>query len=324
MLTLFFAQTANAQQRAEGFKENIPTDSILLSDPAILADAATRTYYMTGTGGQMWKSRDLKTWNGPYNVVKTDPRSWMGDKPMIWAAELHQYKGKYYYFATFTNRKTIVGVNKEGTKLERRACQVLVSNHPDGPYVPMADATYLPANKLTLDGTFWVDRDGKPYMVYCGEWLNGPGYGTMEKIQLKPDLSGTTGKAKVLFTAEASPWSREKMNGKVLPNRVTDGPYLFRTGTGRLGMIWTSWVFQDYTQGVAYSESGTLDGPWIQQKTPVTPPNYGHGMLFKTFDGRTVLSVHSHRNVDGRYIRVPHFFYVDLTGNELKVLGKVE
>lgn len=107
-------------------------------------------------------------------------------------------------------------MNKEGTKLERRACQVLVSNHPDGPYVSMADATYLPANKLTLDG------------------------------------------------------------------------------------------------------------PWIQQKTPVTPPNYGHGMLFKTFDGRTVLSVHSHRNVDGRYIRVPHFFYVDLTGNELKVLGKVE
>ena len=42
------------------------------------------------------------------------------------------------------------------------------------------------------------------------------------------------------------------------------GPYLFRTGTGRLGMIWTSWIYNVYTQGVAYSESGTLDGPWYK------------------------------------------------------------
>lgn len=36
--------------------------------------------------------------------------------------------------------------------------------------------------------------------------------------------------------------------------------YLFRTAKGRLGMIWTSWIYNVYTQGVAYSESGTLDG----------------------------------------------------------------
>ena len=65
----------------------------------------------------------------------------------------------------------------------------------------------------------------------------------MEKIELKPDLSGSIGKGKILFRASDSPWSREKMEDKVLPNRVTDGPWLFRTGTGRLGMIWTSWVF---------------------------------------------------------------------------------
>ena len=45
----------------------------------------------------------------------------------------------------------------------------------------------------------------------------------------------------------------------VYKRQVTDGPYLFRTGTGRLGMIWTSWIYNVYTQGVAYSESGTLD-----------------------------------------------------------------
>lgn len=84
-------------------RTGIPLDSIVLSDPAILPDPQTRTYYMTGTGGKLWKSKDLAHWTGPYNVVQTDPKSWMGPNPMIWAAELHAYNGKYYYFATFTN-----------------------------------------------------------------------------------------------------------------------------------------------------------------------------------------------------------------------------
>ena len=75
------------------------------------------TYYMTGTGGKLWKSKDLRYWDGPYTVAETDPESWMGPKPMIWAAELHQYKGEYYYFATFTNQAVSVGRYK-GNNLE--------------------------------------------------------------------------------------------------------------------------------------------------------------------------------------------------------------
>lgn len=294
-------------------------DSIQLSDPCILADSITQMYYMTGTGGKLWKSKDLKVWEGPYTVAQTDSNSWMGAQPMIWAAELHAYKGKYYYFATFTNEHIKIDTVK-GNVIDRRASHVLVSDRPDGPYVPMKDPVYLPADKPTLDGTFWVDTDGKPYMVYCYEWLQNWD-GTIEKIELKPDLSGSVGEGKLLFKASESPWSREKQDGKVVPNKVTDGPYLFRTGTGRLGMIWTSWIYDVYTQGVAYSESGTLDGPWIQEEEPITPPNYGHGMLFRTLDGVWLMSVHSHKDINGRYVRIPHLFEVDLSGDKL-VVGK--
>ena len=45
-------------------------------------------------------------------------------------------------------------------------------------------------------------------MVYCGEWLQNWN-GTIEKIELKPDLSGSIGEGKVLFRrgllAERSP-----------------------------------------------------------------------------------------------------------------------
>lgn len=310
---------ANAQEnRNREIRKNIPLDSIVLSDPFILADAKTKTYYMTGTGGLLWKSKNLKFWDGPYTVTQTDPNSWMGPKPMIWAAEIHAYKNKYYYFATFTNRDVKIDTVKDNV-IERRACHVLVSDHPDGPFVPMKDPVYLPADKPTLDGTLWVDKDKKPYMVYCYEWLQNLN-GTIEKIELKPDLSGTVGEGKVLFRASDAPWSREKdANGNDKPNKVTDGPFLFQTKTGRLGMIWTSWIYDVYTQGVAYSQSGTLDGPWLQEKDIITPHNFGHGMLFRAFNGKLLMSIHSHKSINGRYRRIPHLFEADLSGDKLVV-----
>ncbi|XOV94824.1 MAG: glycoside hydrolase family 43 protein [Bacteroidota bacterium] len=307
----------------ESSEKLIILDSIRLSDPAILADQKTHMYYMTGTRGRMWKSKDLKLWEGSFEVVQIDTLSWMGPNPMIWAAELHPYRGKYYYFGTFTNRDIKIDT-VEGRVIDRRASHILVSDNPDGPYTPMKDPIYLPPDMPTLDGTFWVDSDGKPYMVYCYEWLQNLN-GTIEKIELKPDLSGSIGEGKVLFRASDSPWSVEKdKQGNDKPHKVTDGPYLFRTGTGRLGMIWTSWRHNVYTQGVAYSESGTLDGPWIHEKEPITPPNYGHGMLFKTFEGLDLMAVHSHNVVDGRYHRVPHLFKVDLSGDKLLILEEYQ
>ena len=211
--------SGTGEERANRSRTRVRTvarDSIILSDPCILADSATQTYYMTGTGGMLYTSKDLNNWTGPYQVAQTDPDSWMGRRPQIWAAELHQYKGKYYYFATFTNEALKIDTVR-GNVIPRRASHVLVSDKPEGPYRPMADATYLPEKQPTLDGTFWVDKDRKPYMIYCGEWLQNWD-GTMEKIELKPDLSGSLGEGKLLFRASDSPWSREVADGRVRPN----------------------------------------------------------------------------------------------------------
>ena len=319
LLLIAFTSTVAQRRWPPEVKEDVPLDSIRLSDPCILADKQTATYYMTGTGGLLWKSKDLSRWTGPYVVAQTDPDSWMGPRPMIWAAELHLYQGRYYYFATFTNRAVNIDTVR-GNIINRRASHVLISDQPDGPYVPMQDPTYLPEDAPTLDGTFWVEGE-TPFMIYCGEWLQNWN-GTMEKIQLKPDLSGTVGESDTLFRAFDAPWSRElDRDGDTIPSKVTDGPWLFKTQTGRLGMLWTSWVHDVYTQGVAYSASGSLDGPWFQEPEPITPPNFGHGMLFRTFEGKLLMSVHSHRNVNGRYIRYPHLFEVDDTGDRL-VIGK--
>lgn len=313
--------SAQAQRRGWKPRENMPLDSIVLSDPFVLADEATHTYYMTGTGGRLWKSKDLATWSGPYDVVEVDSTSWMGPRPAIWAAEIHKVGTRYYYFATFTNHSVKIDTVM-GNVIERRACHVLVSDRAEGPYRPIegGDATYLPADRPTLDATLWTEPDGTPYMVYCHEWLQNRN-GTVECIRLKPDLRGTEGDARILFRAFDSPWSRDDaVHGERRPNMVTDGPWVFRTKTGRLGMLWTSWVGKTYTQGVAYSKSGKLEGPWVQEPHPITPPNYGHGMMFRTFDGRLLMSIHSHTvNSRGQYIRHPKFFTLDDKGDKLKV-----
>ena len=82
-------------------------------------------------------------------------------------------------------------------------------------------------------------------------------------------------------------------------------------------MLWTSWVYDVYTQGVAYSKSGKIDGPWIQEKEPITPPNFGHGMMFRTFEGKLMMAAHSHRSVNGQYFRYPRLFKVDDSSDKL-------
>ncbi len=165
-------------------KSNVPRDSIILSDPAVLVHKPTSTYYMTGTGGLLWKSKDLSHWDGPYSAAQPSPTSWMGAHPQIWAAELHEYNGKFYYFATFTNDSIIIETNKEG-RIPRRASHILSADTPEGPYTPVSDHDYLPSDRPTLDGTFWIE-DGKPWAWHTLKAVASKVRGYKRKNRLHP------------------------------------------------------------------------------------------------------------------------------------------
>ncbi len=296
---------------------------LAMSDPFIFADPQTKLYYMTSTGGRMWKSSDLKTWEGPYSVVETNPDSWMGERPDIWAAEIHYYNGKYYYFGTFTNHDIVIEDIPNRYAIPRRASHILVSDNVMGPYRPMSDKPYMSPKLATLDGTLWVE-DGVPYMIYCHEWLQCVD-GTMDMIKLSKDLSKSKGKPHTMFKASEGPWSRE-MNylgeityGLALGGQVTDGPFIFRTQTGKLGMLWSSWGEERYSQGVAYSASGKLAGPWIHEEQPLNTFNQGHGMIFKTFDGKLLMCLHYQAE---NAPRKPKLLLLDNSGDKLKIIGE--
>ena len=123
---------------------------------------------------------------------------------------------------------------------------------------------------------------------------------------MKDDLSAPVSKPVTLFHASEADWVRcradlgELFQGKRYHAFITDGPWLHRTRTGRLIMLWSSYGPTKYATGVAVSTSGRITGPWVQQ-APLWLDDGGHPMLFTAFDGRLVMTIHQpNRRVERR------------------------
>jgi len=308
-------------------------NTIRASDPFVFADKTDSTYYMYSTGG--WgkvmarSSKNLEYWSKPFIVMSFPESHWAGSKAPCWASEVHFYKGKYYLFTTSNNNEVIQHI--EGRyDIPRRGTQIYVASSAKGPFHAFTEnRQHTPLNWSCLDGTLWVEN-GTPYMVFCHEWLQTVD-GTMEAVKLPLDLGIPKEKPFYLFKASDAKWSKEMLSigektyGRDIGGYVTDGPFLFRTQTGKLGMLWSSWGEKRYVLGVAYSKSGKIKGPWIQESEPLFKDNGGHGMLFHSFDGKLMLSLHWEDPADNRPFRKPMFIEVDDSGDKLciKQGGKV-
>ena len=58
-------------------------------------------------------------------------------------------------------------------------------------------------------------------------------------------------------------------------------------------MLWSSCGNTGYAMGVARSETGDVTGPWQQAAEPLWAKDGGHGMIFRAFDGRLFLTLHT-------------------------------
>jgi hypothetical protein len=127
----------------------------------------------------------------------------------------------------------------------------------------------------------------------------------MYAMRLSDDLKQAVGRPVFLFSATDAPWVRDlaasEPKGKdqrryLFPVYVTDGPFLYRLKEGLLLMLWSSLGEQGYAMGIARSTSGNVAGPWVQESKPVWGKDGGHGMFFRTFDGRLLLTLHAPNN----------------------------
>ena len=236
------------------FAQNIMLKDIYIRDPFILPVAEEGVYYMYATspivengvtyGGMVaYKSKDLKTWSDPVRVFDVPRDNWLTGT--VWAPEVHRYNGKYYLFATM-NSDIVWKAPKEGhPSYVHRATQIYWADRPEGPFQAFENKLpHTPMGQMCLDGTLWVEN-GVPYMIYCHEWVELMD-GTMELVELKPDLSAPAGQPVRLFCASAAEWSTGGNFANGERTYVTDGCFLYRTKTGKLLMIWSSFKNGEY------------------------------------------------------------------------------
>ncbi len=272
-----------------------------LHDPFIVADRKTRTYHLftsnlesmtgvPGVGVMAYTSHDLKTWTQPKPVFLMPGGIWANGGG--WAPEVHRWRGRWYLFVTLHNEQAPL---PGAPSLHRRGTVLAVSDSLGGPFRLIRNGEpIVPADRMTLDATLYVDRRGRPYTVFANEWLQRID-GTMEVMPLDDTLAAA-GSPRVLFRASEAPWAAGQLQNA--PSRrpgvtafVTDGPQLHRTRTGQLIMLWSTWAADGYVQAQARSASGEFDGPWIQLG-PLVRRDSGHGMLFRAFDGQLMMVVH--------------------------------
>jgi hypothetical protein len=268
------------------------SDQIRIRDPFVLPVPDEGRYYLYGTTDEnLWRGpgtgfdcyvgTGLEDWEGPFPAFRPEAGFWGSDN--FWAPEVHRYRGRYLMLASFI------------APGRTRATHILAAPSPRGPFRPLGPEPATPAGWQCLDGSLFVDAGGRPWIVFCREWVQ-VNDGEVWALPLAEDLAGASGEPRLLFRASEAAWTKclPRRDGSGLVDaRVTDGPFLHRRADGGLLLLWSSLSPRGYALGVARSASGGLEGPWLQEAEPLIDTDGGHGMVFRGFDGRLYLTYHT-------------------------------
>lgn len=263
--------------------KRLTNSDINIRDPFVLKHEGK--YYMYGTRGattwgladgfDVYVGTDLEHWDGPFEIFHRPDDFWSDRN--FWAPEVHFYEGAFYLFATF---------KAEGVC---RGTQILKADSPLGPFQIHSDGPVTPRDWECLDGTLYVSDDGTPYMIFCHEWQQVQD-GEMCVIELSEDLKQAVSEPRLLFKASEA---KNVIGIRGGHNYVTDGPFMYRAQDGALLMIWSSFGEGGYIVVVAKSDNGDMTGNWTNEDELLFEKDGGHGMIFTTFDGKLLLTLHS-------------------------------
>lgn len=284
----------------KGFRtvQKVNREEIHMRDPFVFLYPEENKYYLFGTTFadgcgdkdpvfEVYVSQDLETWEGPY-IAFEPPHGFWGVRH-YWAPEVFSIDGRFFMFATF-----------KGGIGEHRGTGILVADHPAGPYIPHSDFAVTPAEWECLDGTFYEDKDGQRWIVFCHEWTQEY-EGKIKALRLTHDLKQSYGEPVDILNAAEMRWIRLFGDPRIEKKGfLTDAPFMYEAQNGDLLMLWSSYSvpnygdkgFGGYTVAVARSKSGRMEGPWYHEDELLMDRNAGHSSLFTGLDGQTYISTH--------------------------------
>ncbi len=281
---------------------------INIRDPFVLC--IDGKYYMYGTraknfgrrvgGFDVYVSEDLLNWSQPIECFNSPDHNM--NYEVNWAPEVHKYKGAYYMFATFTRQSNGL-----------RGTFILKAYSPLGPFVPHSKGVVTPEEWECLDGTLYISKEGKPYIVFCHEHTQIID-GTICYAPLSEDLTEIAGEAVTLFKASEPYWADESKNEK--EHRITDGPFMYRTKGDELLMFWSTFIKGNYAECLVRFKGGEI-GTDFEHLPALVDSDGGHGMVFTDFDGNLRLTYHTPNKTN--YER-PHFVTLEDVGKTVKLV----
>ena len=265
-------------------KSVLTCKDINIRDPFVLCEDGK--YYMYGTralnfgrkvgGFDVYVSDDLENWSRPTECF--DSKKFNMNVEVNWAPEVHKYKGAYYMFATFT---------RKSNKL--RGTYILKADNPLGPFEPHSNGVVTPEEWECLDGTLYINNEGRPYIVFCHEHTQIID-GTICFAPLSEDLTSIAGEAVTMFKASEPYWAdKSKFKNE---HRITDGPFMYRTKTGELLMLWSTFIKKQYAECLVRFNGGEI-GMDFEHLPPLVDNDGGHGMIFTDLEGNLKLTYHT-------------------------------
>ena len=289
-------------------KEILTCKDINIRDPFILCEDGK--YYLYGTrarffgikvgGFDVYVSTDLVNWSKPVECFDSVKHNM--NKEVNWAPEVHKYNGAYYMFATFTRKSNGL-----------RGTFILKADSPLGPFVPHSKSVVTPEDWECLDGTLYVNKEGKPYIVFCHERTQIID-GTICYAPLSEDLTELAGEAVTLFKASEPYWADKSKNEK--EHRITDGPFMYRTKTDELLMLWSTFIKGKYAECLVRFTDGEISKNF-EHLEPLIDNDGGHGMIFKDIEGKLRLTYHTPNTNNFEH---PHFVDIEDLGDTLKIV----
>jgi arabinan endo-1,5-alpha-L-arabinosidase len=275
------------------------------ADPFVLWHAGR--YYAYGTAPlaertvPALESDDLVRWRELGDVLEPLP----GETVSYWAPEVAVGDGRFHMYYSAG------GFEGEGHQL-----RVAVADEPRGPFVDQ-DVVLDPEDPFTIDAHPFQDEDGRRYLFYCRDFLEGERVGTGIVVDRLRDARTPAGERRTVVRPFAD-WNLFLENREWYGRRwdawyTVEGPFVVKRD-GRYFCFFSGGAWREPSYGVSYAVADDPLGPWHVAQ--------GEGpLVLKTVPGRVLGPGHASivASPDGRDWLVYHAWDPDATARTMRI-----
>jgi beta-xylosidase len=282
------------------------------ADPFVLRHDGV--YYAYGTIAEpgrtlpALRSTDLVRWEPLGDVLEPlDP-----PREVYWAPEVAIRDGEFHMYYS--------AGREEG---EEHQLRLAVAERPAGPFVD-ADVVLCPDEPFSIDAHPFRDDDGRWYLFYCRDFLDGerPGTAIVVDELVEPNRLRREPRTVLRPFAEWNLFEADRFwYGRTWPRWYTiEGPFVVERA-GRYYCFFSGGGWRESNYGVGYAsadhplgpwEVATGDGPTILRTRPDEVLGPGHASITQSPNGSDWIVYHAwDRDATARLMRIDRLEWTD-------------